>query len=452
MKKLSKLSFSFLAVSAIAHPLLAQHTLDNLTKPSISIIEEPCNFAPTLMMPPVFEEAEEVIKQFIIDKRPIAEAYSFKTTATRENIASLNPSSFKKSQAAFTSTNFAENQEVTKAHALLTLSLEDFSNALETYPISSRLVIIEEGDAVFIKPSESALGTANKDQENQKIMRMLKDAITARYSFAIANNIPDLNPMAFVSAKDLSSAKLHEVFDRLDGCNAGTIYSETIPRLRGGRRYTYPSIITIGERLLTSDGGYLYPAVRGRGYYQNILYSEHAVDRMAIDNTTNKNIIRNHAIENAKRTFPRLAQHFGREFNDSSLRKWVEGDKIINPVPEELKNILLINYTLDEVTELLNNKYPFEHTSTDLKIAKFCSECAYDPREITWRAVKELINSNSAIHSFRNDGIVEITAAPESNLNLRVIIVENTGLVVSVFRLSDDDLAEGVSDVDDDEW
>ncbi|HLB32992.1 MAG TPA: hypothetical protein VJK54_02035, partial [Chthoniobacterales bacterium] len=103
---------------------------------------------------------------------------------------------------------------------LLPFTLEDFRNAVANYPEAQRIIIVEEEGSVAIHIRNDADNHSDKnDDENQKTMRMIKDLITAHYSLAVANNIPELNQMAFIRAKALSAEKIREILSRVDNSN-----------------------------------------------------------------------------------------------------------------------------------------------------------------------------------------------------------------------------------------
>jgi len=97
------------------------------------------------------------------------------------------------------------------------LTLDQFKQAVDDYPEATRLIIIEEEEDISIQPQAADPKTSDKnDAENQKIMRMLKDLITTYYSSAVANDIPELSQMAFVSAKALGAAKISEILSKIE--------------------------------------------------------------------------------------------------------------------------------------------------------------------------------------------------------------------------------------------
>ena len=90
---------------------------------------------------------------------------------------------------------------------------EQFKNALKAHPDAPRL-IIKEG--VIVPPNSNS---DSNDRENQEIMRLLKNVITVRYSSEIASGIHELSPLAFVSAKALSAAKIKEILERINSAS-----------------------------------------------------------------------------------------------------------------------------------------------------------------------------------------------------------------------------------------
>ena len=89
---------------------------------------------------------------------------------------------------------------------------KQFQDAIMAYHDAPRLIV---KDCVIAPPDPNSVSN-NKDQENQTIMRLLKNVITVRYSLDVANGINELNQLAFVSAKDLSAAKISEIFNKLE--------------------------------------------------------------------------------------------------------------------------------------------------------------------------------------------------------------------------------------------
>ena len=117
-------------------------------------------------------------------------------------------------------------REASESSASLSLSMEEalslekqFTDAIVAYPDAPRL-IVKEG---VIMPPDPNFVSNNNDRENQEIMRLLKKLITLRYSSEIVNDISELTPLAFVSARDLSAAKIKEIFERINSTSKSSL-------------------------------------------------------------------------------------------------------------------------------------------------------------------------------------------------------------------------------------
>ena len=92
------------------------------------------------------------------------------------------------------------------------LTLNDFRNIATTHPPTTYFLLRNEEEDMLLEPRTTS---PSVDSENQKILRNLKDLITAEYSLEIANNISELGPMAFLQAAPLSAARIITILNKL---------------------------------------------------------------------------------------------------------------------------------------------------------------------------------------------------------------------------------------------
>ena len=206
---------------------LTEHESYTLQNDQLIAIDPKTNFTditPQLMMNPssaIEEESKILEKTLGIDRTPLTKKSITRGTSTgittrAHGVVAKEALSVKEGKTSTTNFTKEPTEEVNKRDYLFSLSLKDFNDAVANNPEATRFILLEEGDHVSITAQDDINNSFEKnDIENQKILRVLKDIIATRFSSTVANKIPELNQMAFVSAKALSAAKLSEILAKV---------------------------------------------------------------------------------------------------------------------------------------------------------------------------------------------------------------------------------------------
>ena len=190
----------------------------------------PISIAPQLMMNPAVEDAEEVIERLTIGKSKSANSTEFndlKPVVREENITvfssphtttSISSSSnqHQKSPAAVIST---ENQEASEADPITPLSLDDFRNALISYPSATRLVIIEqEGNCSIQACDDDPSAPGRNRSENKDIIDRLREILPALANDSLLQYqvVSNNNNGIRIGFDPLSTARLRNIIDKVD--------------------------------------------------------------------------------------------------------------------------------------------------------------------------------------------------------------------------------------------